>query len=628
MELTMSSPTMNNTQALNHLFNLAKKGPKAYHSGYADTVAYSNALKAYFAGVDINRYMKINARRENTELFEQRVDITAEVNSAFGMMLEKPFAKIQRSNWKEFVSVGNDNTGKAAIAFKKNILDKFGTKGLFPYTFERLRYWNIYDPNCFVVVEFKPFDSAVEQARPYPFEVTAEMAVDFRYMQADLLYLCCLQHMQKEDKGTEVEVKRFTMYRPQWSVGLQQLTSDEAQAALKLTMPPKLDAPFSGDVVDGDLVNIGGTIYRAIIPTVPHGYEKTPAVRTGYIDNPKDNGTTKLSIFHAALPYAKKIVKINSEVDLVSSLVASPIPMRYSDRCTARGCHGGVLTDNTECMVCHGTGKKKRPTSVQEEIELPFPDSKEDVVVGLTEMFAYIHFPPEGAALLISLLDKWLERGNLSVFGSELTTKSEVAQTARFHSRAEQGVNDALYPYGTHISAVCGELSRIIAAAAKVAGGFAKPIIPGNLRFETVFDLFDELKAARDAGASNDACAILQLRILEIMMQDDPEALKRARVDDRLNAFRGMTEAQIMVALNNPLVSDDKKFFYLNKSEVMEMILYDKPNFYELPAPDQRKIVSDKVKELRGDMTTAATVPQFNQPGPARASQDQPANQN
>ena len=551
---------MTNNEALNHLFNIARYGAASYHPGYAWTVEYGSELKAYFGGVNLDKYMRIFTRRESDELFLQRKEITAEVQSALGMMLEKPVAKIERSNWKQYVVVDNDDGGKKAKALNRNFLSAFGSKGLFPYCFERVRYWNIYDPNCFTVVEWKDFDNSKANAKPYPFEVTAEMAVDFQYKQSELMYLCCRQEVEQYEDGTKYKLERLTMYRPLQTVVLQELPPRLAQAYISKRNLPGKNEMFPGDtpIPSGYLVQIDNRIYEAVIP-IPHGYPKTPAVRTGYIDNPIDDGATKLSIFHAALPFAKKLLKTNSEVDLTAALVASPIPIRFADKCGAKDCINGERSDGSACQVCGGTGRKKRPTSVQEEITVDMPDTKDELIVDLAGMLAYIHFPPEAAALLISLWDKWIEKANLAVYNSELTTKSEVAQTARFHSRAEQGVNDALWPYSNHISSVCAELSRAIASAVKVSGGMAKPIIPANLRFETVYDLFDELTAARAAGASTDACAILQLRIMEVMLQDDPEALRRAQIDDQHNPFRGMTEAQIIVALNNALVPEDKK---------------------------------------------------------------------
>ena len=582
---------MNNTEALNLLFYLALKGESAYHPGYKWSVEYSEDLKAYFGGVNVDKKMRIFARRETEDLFQQRKEITAEVQSALGMMLEKPVAKIERSNWQKYVVVDSDEDGSKAREFEKEQLNRFGPKGLFPYTFERLRYWNIYDPNCFVAIDIKPFDNSKEKAKPYPVEITSDQAIDFKYDQADLLYLACLQ----ERDG----LKRFTLYQPIQTVVLQQITDEEKKTYLVL---PAQDQPFPENVEDGALVNISNKFYKAIIP-LPHQYDKTPAVRAGYIDNPMDDGRTKLSIFHPALPFAKKLLKTNSEVDLTTALVGSPIPIRFGDKCDADGCNKGYdRASGAKCGTCNGTGKKVRPTSVAEEIVVEFPDSKEDLITELSNMFAYAHFPPEAAELLITRLDWCLEKSYWFLYGTELTTKSEVAQTARFHSAAEQSKNDALWSYSKHTSFACGYISKVIASFTFVPGGFAQPLIPSNLRFEISYDAFDELKTARDAGASIDACAVLQMRVMDVILQDDPEALKRAKIEDQFNPFRGASEGQIIVMLNSPFVSDEKKLFYLNKSDIVSELANKNPLFYSLTYEKQKTLIDAKVLELKNNL--------------------------
>lgn len=583
---------MNNTEALNLLFYLALKGESAYHPGYKWSVEYSEDLKAYFGGVDVDKKMRIFARRETEQLFQQRKEITAEVQSALGMMLEKPVAKIERSNWQKYVVVDSDEDGSKAREFEKEQLNKFGPKGLFPYTFERLRYWNIYDPNCFVAIDIKPFDNNKDNAKPYPVEITADQAIGFKYDQADLLYLACLQ----ERDG----LKRFTLYQPIQTVVLQQI-SDEEIKSYKGYLPP-IDQPFPENVEDGTLVNISNKFYKAIIP-LPHKYDKTPAVRAGYIDNPMDDGRTKLSIFHPALPFAKKLLKTNSEVDLTTALVGSPIPIRFGDKCDADGCNKGYdRGTGAKCGTCDGTGKKARPTSVAEEIVVEFPDSKDELITELSNMFAYAHFPPEAAELLIARLDWCLEKSYWFLYGTELTTKSQVAQTARFHSAAEQSKNDALWSYSKHTSFACGYISKVIASFTFVPGGFAQPLIPANLRFEISYDAFDELKTAREAGASMDTCAILQMRVMDIILQDDPEALKRAKIEDQFNPFRGASESQIIVMLNSPFVSDEKKLFYLNKSDIVSELANKNPLFYSLTYDKQKALIDAKVLELKNNL--------------------------
>ena len=576
---------MNNLEALNHILRLVKTSD--YHDGYEWTVEYSNELRAYFAGVDLDKYMKRFARRESPELFEQAKQITAEVQSALGLMLEKPVAKLDRSNWKKIVTAGNKSDQF------NDVVNSFGKKGLFDYSFNRLRYWNIYDPNCFMVVEFKDFDNQKETARPYPFEATSEMVIDFKYMQSDLLYLVVKTEIEIDEVGTY----RYTMYRPNQTVILQELTPEQAKIAIRQYGAPQKDKPFLDE--SQVLVSVGETYYQAIIPK-PHNYPKTPAVRTGFIDNPEDDGETKLSLFHAAKPFAKKLLKINREIDLTSALLANPIPIRYADRCENMRCNEGKIIGTDQiCGTCKGTGKKQRPTSAHEEIVVNMPEDGEDVQIKLSEMFAYVHFPPEAAQYLIERWKENFEFANLALYNSELTTKSEVAQTARFHSRAEQGVNDALWPFGQHVADFCLDASKIISAFSPIQGGEAYPIIPENLFFGTEYDAFDKLKAARDSGASTEVTAMLQMQALEIMLQDDPEGLKRAKVDDYFNPFRGMSESQIVVALASPLIPDDKKIFYLNRTDIIENLLNSNPKFYDLSPKEQKDLINEEVQKLK-----------------------------
>jgi hypothetical protein len=372
--------------------------------------------------------------------------------------------------------------------------------------------------------------------------------------------------------------------------------SDLEFEALKSNYPPK-DQPFGPNVKNGDLVMYGNDVYQAIIPK-PHKHEKTPAARVGYIDNPIDNGATKLSIFHAALPYAKKLLKINREIDLTTALVAHPIPFRFRDPCDQLGCKGGTLGDGNECGVCEGTGFKVRPTTVAEELEFLLPDDT-DNMFDPQKLMGYIHFPPEAAEFLVSQFDKNMEAAPKAVFNSELTTKSETAQTARFHSRAEQGVNDALWPYSKHISSVCEYLSICIAELTGNTGGVGRPIIPANLRFENLFDLFDELTAAREAGAGNSATAEIQKRIMAVQLKDNPEALKRWYIDDYFDPFRGMTEAQVLTAINSAFVPENDKIFYINRSNIMSDILQETPNFYSLETKYKEKRYWQKLKRSK-----------------------------
>lgn len=595
---------LTNEQAFSILITLAKGKQPAYHAHYDRTVEYSREARAYFTGVGADDFLKRFARRESKELFDQRKAITAHVQKSLGYSLSRPFAKVPRSNYVKVLSFAGDEKGNKAADFQQTTLDAFSGRGLDRYVFERLLYWNIVDPNAFAVVEFAPFDYTKERAKPYAFEVMAEMAVDYRFTpNKELEYLVARTTADKETKTGKKTVERLTMYRPKQTVVFQQLTDDEVTAL------PAKPALLSGDpeqVQDGEVFQIdSGVYYVALIP-LPHNYPLTPAIRAGYVEDPENDGATCVSIFDAALPYAKKILKLNSELDLTTALMAFPISVRYEDKCDNLGCNGGELVDGSKCIVCHGTGKKQRPTSAQEEIVLEMPDNPADMV-DLTRILNYVSPPADSIRLQLEQVQTYFQQAKEAVFNSQMFTRQEVAQTATYHTIELQSIYDTLSPYARHLGQAWGFLCDVCKVFTGTAGDMtARLIFPQDFRFETADQLFAELKSARDAGAGPTVAALIQERIVETMLIDDPERLRRARVDARFNPFPGMAEEQILVAINTGLVPEWKRILWANYGSIIDEILLERPDFYLMPYPAQREMIMGAVQQIQG-LIAAAT---------------------
>ena len=585
---------MTNTDAVNLLLRLSIKGKSAYHPGYDWTVEYAKKCKAHFAGVGIDEYLQQFARRESKELFEQRKTITKHVQKSLGAMLDRPFSKAPRSNWTKVLVFDKDQQGNLAKQFEKAVLSRFSKKGLDGYVFERVKYWNKYDPNAFVVVEFLPGG----QIRPYPFEVTADMAVSYRYdTYGELEYLACRQ--------VSNQLERLTIYMPRQTLVIQQLSKDEIRG---LAIGARVE--MISDAVNGQIVNTGDRVFRIDIPA-PHNYPATPAIRTGFIENPEDDGATCVSIFDAALPYAEKIVKINSELDLTTALIAFPLPARYGDRCEVVWCHHGKLGDGSTCMACNGTGRKERPTSAAEELVIDMPSRPEDLF-DLSKLMHYFSPPTDAVKMQVELMQSNFEQAKEAVFNSQMYTKQQVAQTATYHGIELQSIYDTLYDYAQNLARVWSFLAETCRA---FVGTFppqmtAALIFPQDFRFETAGDLFDELKRAREAEAGNDTTTYLQEQIMARLLIDDRERLERWRVDNALDPFKGMSEAQILFALSSPLVPEWKKTWWLNRGDIMAEILLTSPDFYKMPLSKQRELVMAAVKTMQDE--TAAAQPRVN----------------
>ena len=597
---------MNNTDAANVLLNIAIAGKAVYHPGYDWVVEYAKKSKAHFAGVGIDDYLQQFARRESTELFEQRKTLTKHVQRSLGAMLERPFAKVPRSNWTKIVAFDGDDKGDRGMDFERQVLAAFSPAGLDSFIFERVRYWNIYDPNCFVVVEFQSTDGRT-RARPYPFEVTAEMAVDFRYsVHGDLEYLVC---RQVEPAGS-VDVERLTLYQAMQTVVLQEVS--EAERKTISGVPGEKVDTVTGDVVNGQLLHAkNGKIYRIQVP-IPHNYPVTPAVRCGFSENPADDGRTRVGIFDAAFPFAEKVVKINSELDLVTALLAFPVSVRYEDQCDAVGCVGGTLADGSTCVVCRGSGWKPRPTSAQEEILLPMPRRPEDAF-DLTKVLHYTYPPTDAVKMQVDLMMHYFEQAKGAVFNSQMFTKQETAQTATYHGIELQSVYDTLYPYARQLAKVWAFLAEACKAFTGYQGAMTAAIVfPQNFRFETATDLFAELKMARDAEAGNDTTALIQERIMETLLIDDRERLSRWRVDNAFDPFRGMSDAQILVALSGTTVPEWKKVWWANRGDLMQEIVQEYPDFYRMAQPRQRSIIMEKTNNLISELQAAIPAVNLN----------------
>ena len=112
-------------QSAQLLFETADKGKNSYHPHYQKTVDYAKDCKAYFAGVNLDEYLKPFARRESKDLFDQRKAITAHINKSVGAALMRPFQKVPRSNWTKVLAFGNDADGRRAQQFEREVLAGF-----------------------------------------------------------------------------------------------------------------------------------------------------------------------------------------------------------------------------------------------------------------------------------------------------------------------------------------------------------------------------------------------------------------------------------------------------------------------------------------------------------------------
>ena len=139
-------------------------------------------------------------------------------------------------------------------------------------------------------------------------------------------------------------------------------------------------------------------------------------------------------------------------------------------------------------------------------------------------------------------------------------------------------------------------------------------IFPQDFRFETSEQLFAELKSAREAGAGTVVTDVINARIVDRMLVDDPEMAAEVRAEMRLDPFAGMTDAAIQEALVSNLVPRWKKVYYANRKDILLALEIANPAFFSLPIARQMALVKEEAEKIMQDIDAQTPAISFNFP--------------
>ena len=282
--------------------------------------------------------------------------------------------------------------------------------------------------------------------------------------------------------------------------------------------------------------------------------EKVPAIRFGFKRDGETKGRTFVSVFHSVLSYLEKTLKIDSELDLSTAMVAFPQRFAYVSPCVNQGCNKGQLLDGSGiCPVCNGTGQQPFHRGTMDVITLTLPKDPADII-DLERMLVYKAPPID----LLTFQQEYIEYLKKSVhammFNADLFTRSVVSVTATEKVLETDNMNDTLYEFTQHYSTLWEFIVKDIATFTDLSEGLeVQYLFPFDLKMKGITELMEELKMAKDAGASTSTIAAIEDDINEILYSDRPDALKEIRIKNLINPFRGYTEADIrfIISQNN-----------------------------------------------------------------------------
>jgi hypothetical protein len=536
------------------------------HTHYKRTVERAEFYTKLATGEKLETLLKKFARRESDQLFNQRVEITQHVAPAVIKNILDVFQKVPRSNYRRILAYQADTT-KSPNEIEGVLKAFWGEKTLDDWCATRLLEMNTTDPNAWVVAEFSDFNAqAGERAQPYPFEVDSTDALDFLIERGKLKYLIARAKvpLMPDDPTTKKKKRtepwdRYTLYLADRSISLTEVELEGLNIAENEIVETQL----------GKFVQFKKKLYR-IDEHLPHKLGFVPALRVGYYRDLATKGETFLPPYAAAIPYLVKSLKINSEFDLTTALVAFPLTIRYAEPCKASGCMDGILADGkTTCGSCGGTGKE-RPTSSAEEIVISLPRHATDFI-DLEKLVAFKAPPVEILKFQQDLLESLTHTAKAVVFNSDLFDKKQVADTATGKNIDLQNVYDALYGFARHFA---DSWEFFVKACAEITdlqkGLIAQIVIPRDFKLKTRDQLMAELKEAHDSGAGPAVRMGIERDLVRALTIDSPDEYTRWQVKERFNPFSGAGEAELVTLLQSDLVPKSRKVLYANFNQIFD----------------------------------------------------------
>lgn len=584
------------------LFNVINNDIR--HQDYNRVVNLASKYKSLVTGEEMDALMRRFDVHESTEAFDQRKKITTHITKSVSKNLIKPLYKVPRSNSaKRNISYANDSNSQKAKELEKAIGNFWENTSLDNWFSQRWIDLNAIDPNSWCVLEWANFDVRAEKAKPYPFEVSSEMAIHFNLDNSGEVQFLVVKNIEYDILG-ENPVNTYTIYGKDDIVKFTQLTKEQMDELNLVNR--NVDDGHKMDVMLGDELNvvIKGRLndwYK--IEIFNHGLDKVPAFRIGFKRDMYTNGRTYLSVIDDAEPILMKIIKANSEMDLTSALHVFPQKIQYANRCDATGCNMGKMPDGKTCKTCGGTGYQIAKTA-QDVIYLTMPKDKEDFL-NLDNIIKYVSPSVE----LVKWQDKYIEsltiRCKEAMYNSELFSRKQVAETATGKNIDLQNVYDSLYDMASAFSQKWKMAVDMVAKIRDADDGLtAFYVFSKDFKLKSLTELYQDLKTVADSGADSFVKGNIQDDIARIEYSDDPITLGKYQTEKAFFPFTGKSEKEIMFAISGDLVPERVKVLYLNYGWIFDQLYMESTSnsdgvtFYELSRDKQKELIDEKVDEI------------------------------
>jgi hypothetical protein len=581
------------------------------HANYERCVKLYEDYLTLSTGDGVERFHERFSSRESEESFAERMRVTVDINKSVTKNLCHIYYRVTRSS--------GIRTEYRADEAKSNdfedILKNYGRWGLSGYMEKRFTDFNKIDPNGLLVIDFMPTDGT-DYAYPYPIEYYSPDVLDYGYILSELDYAAVKNDMMRKAGDEEKAISDYTCYTK--------------EGAAKFIARPDIEnaPPFDPNVtyVTGELVGFHqrqvkdeqgkektvSDVFEVYMP-VPYNMEETPARFVGYLPDEATRGNTFVNFFDNAVPFLKKLIKVNSESDISACKHAFPQRLQFVRPCP-NGCEmnelGTNMKDGKTCPVCQGNGFIDAHRSGLDCIFLPLTEETKDF--NIDNIVKYVAVPIETIKYQDERIQQLIEMCKRVIYNTDIFSKQEISDTATGKLLEMENMYDTIYTYAVHYA----EMYRW---QLKMIGDITDIDIEDKISVSKDFkllgkgQLIDMLEAASRAGASPAIIKAINDELAYSFFGNSGQYMKYIEAD-RLIPFTDRTKEETMLIVSQLDKKDPYRVAYLFGPEIISEIEQDDPLFYEKNEAQRREIFNSKVAEVAGRMTeeTEYPAPVFN----------------
>ncbi|WP_343320226.1 hypothetical protein [Sphingobacterium multivorum] len=559
---------------------------KTTHPNYKRVCALAKLYSQLVTGESIVDLLHRYELREDKDAFRQRVELTIATVEALSKSVMNPFEKVLRTDplVKRIESLDESNIDILTDKIMTFYSSENQNSGLDYWLLTRFKSLSFLDPNAFIVIEWDAFDNNYERASPYPYEIPSSQAINFSYVNNTLSWLLDKKPIKylDDDVKTKKDGFKYTLYGIGLTIAFERVSDNYILQSNELSWKTE-----------------GGERYA--VRQHETLLDIVPAFPVGYLGDERTKSVTYVNPFHAAIPYFKKSINLDSEADLSKTLHAFPQKFQYVQPCTGTAsspCRGGVDHDGNTCQMCKGTGVAVH-TSAQDAVYLPIPRNKEDMV-DIDKLMTYKGPQIDILEFQETILDKWEQKIHATVFNTLSLIKKTTVATATERDHDMDNVYDTLHPFAEKISAVWSTVVQMIATITETESDdlVIDMRYPNQFKLKTTAQLIEDLKFANDSGAPSFVRTKLNNDIAEQTFIDQPEEYAKYQVKQLFYPFPGKTESEISTLISLDLVPFREKILYANFERLFRNAEKEHTGFWQFQFVKQEDIINKYLDEL------------------------------